>query len=128
MALVQRSRERLLTFGKSGEFFASSRDLWAVSRFGSVISEGLFFISEASRPLRKQFFEPWNDDGIDDHGAGSFELRDGFEHLGDFAEVFRARLSVVAHRLAEDTDAFPRKPLGREIVYTVRYMTDTLLP
>ena len=26
-ALVQRSRERLLTFGKFGEFFASSRDL-----------------------------------------------------------------------------------------------------
>ena len=34
VVLVQRSRERLLTFGKSGEFFASSRDfIGQASRF-----------------------------------------------------------------------------------------------
>src|SRR5215813_10541593 len=92
-----------------------------------VICEGLFFVSEASRPFRKQFFELWNDHGVDDHGAGSVELRDGLvEYLCDFAEIFRGRLCGVTHRLAQDTNARSLQTFWVEKHgVTIRYMTHT---
>src|SRR5262249_20754370 len=92
-----------------------------------VICEGLFFVSEASRPFRKQFFELWNDYGVDDHGAGSFELRDGLiEYLCDFTEIFRGRLCVVTHRFAHDTDARSLQTFRVEKHgVAIRYSTDT---
>src|SRR5215831_4706157 len=92
-----------------------------------VICEGLFFVSEASRPFRKQFFELWNDHGVDDHGAGGVELRDGFvEYLCDFAKIFRARLCIVAHRLAQDTDARSLQTFWVEKHgVAIRYITNT---
>src|SRR5262245_45038797 len=64
-------------------------------------------VGRVSRPLREQLVELGNDDRINDLGAGGLQFRDCFiENFSDFFEIFRIRLGLIAHRLAQDADAW----------------------